>query len=400
MADLAITTPSFTPGTVISSSQIATDLADIVNYINNRNTGTASWDVLSVAGALTLTSTLQVSAATTLLSTLAVTAGTTLSSTLGVTGAATLSNTLHLVGAGTFDAALTVGTTLGVTGASTFTGGVANLFGYRRPSLTYISATQVDVENNTGTANQTTIVFPDGTIRSVTENTGSTHKYRRFDITATAEFTTGTEDSGLYNGLSEGTNTWYAIYAVKSTIDAAKFVLVGTTTQPTQANYATLNSNLGTNGWVYLGMIRNGDQKSATTDIVAFIQTGGTVQFKNAVVPTGSLSMTGIVLAGGTNSAAYSYTTGTDNTGMPVHFRVVTYSAGTTQTSAASMYIQDSAGNITFARHSSASIGVIPVPMPVAGGCKTGDNVGGGASFQITLSGWLDPLLGGAYSVI
>jgi hypothetical protein len=49
------------------------------------------------------------------------------------------------------------------------------LLSYRRPVLKFISVTAVDVENNTQTANETKIIFPDGDVRAVVENTGSTH---------------------------------------------------------------------------------------------------------------------------------------------------------------------------------------------------------------------------------
>lgn len=186
---------------------------------------------------------------------------------------------------------------------------VDRLNAYRRPSLIYVSATAVDIEGNTATANETTIVFPDGNERSVTENTGSTHKYRRFDITATAEFTTGTEDSGLYTGLTEAVNTTYFIYAVKSAIDTSKFVLVGTTTEPIQANVATLNTNFGTNGWVCIGLIRNGDESGTTGDILNFVQANDWIYFLNTC--TGNVSnrpMTGALFAGVASAASLTYT--------------------------------------------------------------------------------------------
>jgi hypothetical protein len=170
---------------------------------------------------------------------------------------------------------------------------------YRRPVLKYISATTVDVENNTGTSNQTKIIFPDGNYRTVTEDTSSSNKYRRFDITADAEFTSGTEESGLRAALSEATDTWYAIYAVKSTINTANFVLVGDTTLPIQASVSALNGFYGTNGWVYLGLIRNGDQDTVTGDILNFVQySDGTTQFNNIVVGNVTGTPTGILIAG------------------------------------------------------------------------------------------------------
>ena len=178
--------------------------------------------------------------------------------------------------------------------------------GWRRPNLTFVSVTTVDVESNTGTANQTKIVFPDGNSRSVTEDTASTTKYRRFDITATAQFTSGTEDSGLRSSLSEVTNTWYAIYAVKSSINTANFVLVGDTLMPTQANFATLNSNFGTNGWLYLGRIRNGDKSGATGDILNFSQQGHFTIFKNTCAAS-VVDAVGIRLANSASASSLAY---------------------------------------------------------------------------------------------
>lgn len=151
----------------------------------------------------------------------------------------------------------------------------------RRPVLVWVSATTIDVENNTGTEHQTTIAFPDGEVLSVTENTGSANKYRRFIITSTAEFTSGTEDSGLRSGITEANNTTYAIYAVKSTIDATKFVLAGDTTFPTQANASTLDTRYGANNYVFLGYIRNGDNEGTAGDILAFDQVGNFTRFRN-----------------------------------------------------------------------------------------------------------------------
>jgi hypothetical protein len=81
MANVAVTN-TFTAGTTIVSSEINTNYADIVNYINAKNTGSTSWDVLKSAGATTLSSTLDVTGATTLASTLEVTGNVTLTAGL------------------------------------------------------------------------------------------------------------------------------------------------------------------------------------------------------------------------------------------------------------------------------------------------------------------------------
>lgn len=275
-------TYTFTDGTTAYGSQVESEISNIVTTWNNHDAGTSSWTALAVTGNASITG------------------------SLAVTGALTL------------------------TGALSVAGGIANHFSYRRPNLVFISVTTVDVENNTGTANQTTILFPDGTFRSVTEDTSSTNKYRRFIITAAAEFTSGTEDSGLRSGISEATNTWYAIYAVKSSINSSNFVLSGDTTLPLQANFATLNSRYGTNGWIYLGIIRNGNNSGATGDICDFTQSGNQTQFKNAAAGASLVNFQGTLLVSATSGSAatYTYSSGTGTTDIPGNIKLVNFSAG------------------------------------------------------------------------
>ncbi len=225
------------------------------------------------------------------------------------------------------------------------------LTGYRRPNLVWNSVTTVDVEAQSGTANTTQVMFPDGSVRTVTENLATTQKYRRFNITLTSEFTTGTESGGLRSGLSETAATWYSLYAVKSQIDDTKFVIVGDTTLPLAANFATLNSRYTTNGWLYLGMIRNGcgyDVSSsggsaalgstAGLDIMAFEQAGSRFKFKaysthlitanggpgDVYTVDGSLLLgTGSGTTGINNVAVWTYTAGVGTRDIPDHIKNV-----------------------------------------------------------------------------
>lgn len=266
---------------------------------------------------------------------------------------------------------------------------------YRRPNLVYVSATAVDVFNNTGTANQTRIVFPDGAYRSVTEDTAVTDKYRRFIITATAEFTSGTEESGLYTGLTEATNTWYAIYAVKSTINTANFVLVGTTTLPVQGSVSTLNTNLGTNGWVYLGLIRNGDNAGTTGDILDFEQAGLISYFRN--IATGnSRDCAGIRVAtsAGATSLTYTFANGTGAAQIPIIVSGVFYTAVVGTEAVSAGRLQNSAGTKNYLQASNAHfqfIGTTWVPQNES--LKTSSVVGGSVAQDIFASGWMDRVL-------
>lgn len=188
---------------------------------------------------------------------------------------------------------------------------------WRYPRLVYGSATTVSVESGLdGTSGNIPMLFPDGTVRTETSTTRTT-----FDITRNCALS-GSAQSGLRATLSEATNTWYALYAVKVTDTTTTWVTVGDTVVPIQANYATLNSNFGTNGWVYLGYIRNGDNSGATGDICQFYMSGNTTLFVNSVTApvTNVNAMSGTVLASVAASTAnltYTYSAGTGTTNIP-----------------------------------------------------------------------------------
>lgn len=194
-----------------------------------------------------------------------------------------------------------------------------NWFQYRRPVLQYSSATVINLETGlNGTSGDAQILFPDGTIR-----TDSTASRINFDITRNAALS-GTAQSGLRSSLSEATNTWYALYAVKVTDSSSNFVVVGDTLLPLQANFSTLNTNFGANGWVYLGMIRNGDGSAATGDILRFIQVGSVTRFQH--VATGNaLNMTGIRMAtsAAATSITWTYAAGNGATNVPDHCALI-----------------------------------------------------------------------------
>lgn len=273
---------------------------------------------------------------------------------------------------------------------------------WRRPNLTWISITTVDVENNTGTANETKIVFPDGDARSVTENTGSTHQYRRLIITATASVTV-THDSGLRSGLTEATNTSYAVYAVKTSDDATKFVLIGDTTLPIQTNFSTLNSRYGTASWVYLGMIFNSDGVSATSDLVAFTQNGPLVMFKNALSSTQSGPIApGIALTNSSGAATLTYTyaagTAIGSSQIPNQIAYVYYVCMFNAV-ASSVLVLDAAGAYEFYRaHANGVDHHATVLVPATVGIRLANGAASSIAYDIGYRGYWDGVLGGSGS--
>ncbi len=184
---------------------------------------------------------------------------------------------------------------------------VDTLFVYRRPVLQYSSGTVVNIETGiNGTSGQARILFPDGTQR--TDSTSGRINCNLAQVAALS----GAWQSGVRTGTVSA-NTWYAIYAVKTTDDTAKFVTVADTVLPLQANFATLNSNFGANGWVYLGVVPYGDNSGATTAVPKFLMAGNRVMFYNACTGSASVVNPGVRLAttAGATTLTYTYAAGT-----------------------------------------------------------------------------------------
>lgn len=321
--------------TLARAQDVEDDMLTLFNAHNNHDTGTSSWAVLKSVGASSVPLSADNSSGTQNIAELKD------NGTAVVTVADGGATSLLATGASAVPLSVNNGTSTGDifqandNGSEVFDikdGGqisgtyISKWLSYKRPPLVYVSATQVDIKANTGTANQTRVVFPDGEVREVTEDTSSTHKYRRFDITATAEFTSGTEDSGLRNGISEATNTRYMIYLIKSTIDLTKFVMVGDTTFPTVSNFSTLNTRYGTNGWIPVGYIFNGDGSGSTGDIVRFVQCGNTTVFRNNCVGN-SANGNGVRIAttAGAASLTYTYAAGSGSTQIPDTITIAYY---------------------------------------------------------------------------
>lgn len=189
----------------------------------------------------------------------------------------------------------------------------------RRPRLTFGSITTIIVEAGLdGTSGHIPILFPDGTLRTETTSTRTT-----FDITRNAVLVTSGAQSGLTGATSEATNTWYALYAVKVTDSSTLWVTVGTTVLPLLANFSTLNTAYGTNGWIYLGMVRNGDASGASGDLLTFSMSGQMTMFKNACTGT-VVNHPGTRLAtANATGVTYTVTNGTGTTDIPNHFGFV-----------------------------------------------------------------------------
>ncbi len=266
---------------------------------------------------------------------------------------------------------------------------------YSRPSLSYFSSTVVIIENGkNGVANQAAILFPDGSIR-----VDSITLHINLDISRNAQFVSGTIQSGLRTG-SVANNSWYAVYAVKSQANSTDFVAVADTLVPITSNFATLNTNFGTNSWVYLGMIAYGDNLLSPSAIVSFVQSGNQTIFTNQAV-TSTATVVGVMIstASAATSVTYSYSAG-------VTFGLVPDTIKIAQVGVMKAYDASDRG-ATFTNSAGTSYygyafdGTLSAVMfhqfwiPITKGFKAADyNSGSGLSWNILLTGFVDNALG------
>lgn len=256
---------------------------------------------------------------------------------------------------------------------------------YRRPNLAFGGVTVVglDVFKTDGVNNYAQILFPDGDYRTETNTTR-----RTFNITRNAVLTNSGAQSGLRASLSEVTNQWYAIYAVKISDNPSGFVAVGDTTLPYYTSFPTLDTAYGANNWVYLGMIRNGDNSGVSGDILNFVQVGNRTIFKN--VANGNFTGTGIRLATTTSASSltYTYSAGIGAAQIPDHILIALYSgnAGTNGTG-----IADSGSNFNIHLQAAGNMFRSYIEISASSGlrvvCSTTSNQ------DIFLNGIVDPVL-------
>lgn len=267
---------------------------------------------------------------------------------------------------------------------------VDKLNNYRRPVLQYSSGTVVNIETGiNGTSGQAQILFPDGTLRTDSTTT------RIYCNLAQVAVLSGTAQSGLQTG-TVANNTWYAIYAVKVTDSSTNFVTVADTANlPIQSKFSTLNSNFGTNGWVYLGLARYGDQSGTANAILKFVQAGSTTRFVNASGGNSTITGQGVRLAtsASTTALSWAYAAGTSGAVVPNNIGVALVQYGIN--TAASWTFND-AGNTYNIASGNISAGTIQystsILVSIADGLRAGAS--GATAMDIFLTGYVDGVLG------
>lgn len=260
---------------------------------------------------------------------------------------------------------------------------------WRRPVLQYSSGSVVVVETGIdGTSGELRIVFPDGSVR-----TDSTNGRIQCNLAQVAALS-GTWQSGIRTGTVSN-NTWYSFYAVKTTDDTAKMVIVADTVIPTQANFATLNSNFGTNGWVYIGTLPNGDNSGTAGSIPKFAMAGNKVTFYNQCV-TSSRNIRGVRLANtaGATSVTWSYASGTalGSAQVPGHILIGDFAVSMENTG--QMSLTDSGATYNIATtYPTTGLSISYVSNSYLGeGLKNSSTAS--VAQGITLSGYIDGVLG------
>jgi hypothetical protein len=262
---------------------------------------------------------------------------------------------------------------------------------YRRPVLVTNSSTVVNIESGLdGTSGDVVILFPDGNLR-----TDSTTGRVQCNLAQVAALS-GTWQSGLRTG-AVANNTWYAVYAVKTSDNTSHFVAVADTVLPVQASFATLNSNFGTSSWVYLGLVRNGDGSASPSGLINFVQTGNTTLFINTVVGAGAISLAGIQLTSQVTATngIWNYASGTGSLQVPSYIKHGMFMFNNTRAGGASnLLVQDASAGVTYFSISTAAAGsnTCTLLAYLRNGIQATANAS--SSIDINLSGFADPVLG------
>jgi hypothetical protein len=273
---------------------------------------------------------------------------------------------------------------------------LASPFAYhRRPVLQYGSSTIVNIETGiSGLSGRVPIIFPDGSyfVEATTANI-------QCDLSKKANWGNGTMQGGLRPAETLSNNRWYAIYVVKSsaTGNSSDFVAVASTALPIQANFNALNANFGSAGWVYLGMVRYGDNGSNPNQLLRFMQTGSTTRFRNSGIGGNSGARPHGVLLATTASAAsltYTYSSGTGSADIPVHLTNVYFQVARGPASAG-LTVGDSGDTFDYIQMPSVSNRYsLMFLADAAGGIKSQTTGGVAAAHDITIVGWIDGVLG------
>lgn len=307
-----------------------------------------------------------------------------------------ITNVLNNLDAGTTTWTIVNGTTSTITNLTATSATITTLghgsMKYRRPNLQYSSSTVVNLETGiNGTSGAAQILFPDGSLR-----TDSTSGHINCNLAQVAALT-GTAQSGLQTGAVSN-NTWYAVYAVKSQVNSTDFVTVADKTNfPVQASFATLNSNFGTNSWVYLGLIRYGDNSGTANAILLFYQSGPMTVFNNVCVGT-SINSMGIRLATTASAASvtYTYASGSGAAQIPAYLLTVDYGGYTGTGSAATAQIEDQSTTISYGLGNQANGFGMSKWVYAGHGFKIA--TAAASATDVYLHGWIDPILAAGVS--
>jgi hypothetical protein len=191
-------------------------------------------------------------------------------------------------------------------------------------------------------------------------------------------------------------NTWYAVYAVKTSDNTSHFVAVADTVLPVQASYSALNTNFGANSWVYLGLVKYGDNGNATTAILSFVQLGNHTVFTN-LNTNPFTTCPGILLASTASASAltWAYAAGTGAAQIP---SIVSVGDPYAQVNGASGgNLLNSAGTISYCSAvSNASVNgtLRAFAVNVLDGYQVNSVTGAATGMFISFAGFWDRVLG------
>jgi len=173
--------------------------------------------------------------------------------------------------------------------------------------------------------------------------------------------------------------------------------LVGNQLACTQTNFATLNTNFGTDGWIYLGLIKNGDEGNNFSTVLDFTQTGALTIFSNAVDAADTaiaIDVTGVLRGNNASatSVSYSYVAGFASGSIPETVKLVMF---TGYHDLDTLFLKNNAGTVGYGSlNTSAGQGSVSAWMPSSGGVNLSKS-GAASALTLMMVGFVDSALEG-----
>lgn len=265
-----------------------------------------------------------------------------------------------------------------------------------RPDLKWVNPTWVGVVDET-----VPVTFPDGVNRLPAA--GGKYQFKHTHLLIYTN-PSGSNQGGFRQYLTPTGNAWYYLYAIKCPNAPGEYVLGADDQSPVTAK-ASLDGWYGVNGWVYMGLIRDGDNLTRSTTILWFKQSGPHTIFESRSDDSSQWSLNGVKYArAASGNLTYTPTVGTGATDIPEtmgiidwHYAYAVSGASVDQMISYTMATDDSGFALNmYEKYMQDSDGAHIDKITLGSEQGLGIQIGspnGSVATQFNICGWVDTLL-------